>query len=412
MAKIHPFKALRPARDKAHLVATRPVNTYEAHVLKAKLETNPYSFIHIINPDFYEKTKTEANSDSRFQSVKDKYVQFIDEDILFQDKENAIYLYKQTIGKTSYLGVVAGASVQEYNENKIKKHEATITTRQEMFTNYLEIVGYNAEPVLIAYPKNDEISHLLIKHTSSRPEYEFSTTDKIKHELWVLDKMASQEFIKAFETIPALYIADGHHRSASSAGLLQRKKNKNNPTGENASYFLSYFIEDEQLNILEFNRVIKGYNGLTEIQILKKLEKHFDITSLKKQEIPKAEHLMTMFLSGKWYLLNCKMDIIKNDHPVKCLDAEILTNFIIDPIFGIKDLKTSDRIEFIPGNLGIDGVLKSMKKQANETAAFFLFPATMKQVIRVADAGMKMPPKSTYVEPKMRSGLTIYNINE
>jgi uncharacterized protein (DUF1015 family) len=302
--------------------------------------------------------------------------------------------------------------VQVCKNDKIKKHEATITTRQEMFTNYLEIVGYNAEPVLISYPKNDVISSLLVKHTAPRPEYEFSTTDRIKHELWVLEKTASKAFIKAFESVEALYIADGHHRSASSAGLLQRKNKKNENTGENASYFLSYFIEDEQLNILEFNRLLKGYNSLTEIQILKKLEKHFDVTPLKKQELPNAEHLLTMLLKGKWYLLNCKPEIVNNEHPVKCLDAEILTNFIIDPIFGIKDLKTSDRIEFIPGNLGIEGVLKSIKKQANETAAFFLYPATMKQVIRVADAGMIMPPKSTYVEPKMRSGLTIYNINE
>ena len=412
MAKIHPFKALRPTRDKAHLVATRPVNTYEAHVLKAKLETNPYSFIHIINPDFYEKTKTESNSDSRFEHVKDKYVEFINDGILFKDKEDAIYLYKQTIGDKSYLGVVAGASVEEYNQDKIKKHEATLTTRQEMFTNYLEIVGYNAEPVLISYPSNDTIKALLKTYTSDRPEYEFSTTDRIKHEVWVLDKAGSNSFIKAFESIPALYIADGHHRSASSAGLLKRKEDKKQKHGENASFFLSYLIEDKQLNILEFNRLIKGHNGRTVSEIITLLSKDFDVTKLESNALPKHEHEFTMLLQDQWYQLVCKSAIVDNDHPVKCLDAEILTNYIIQPIFGINDLKTSDRIEFIPGNLGINGVTKSMKKQTSTTIAFFLYPANIQQVIRVADAGMIMPPKSTYVEPKMRSGLTIYNINE
>ncbi|MFN6013902.1 MAG: DUF1015 family protein, partial [Flavobacteriales bacterium] len=232
MSKIAPFKALRPVRDKVHLVATRPYYSYKKNVLKAKLEDNPYTFLRIINPEFGSTVKTKPNSRERFGLVSEKYNEFIKEGILIRDKDAHLYIYRQTKDGHEFTGIIGGASVQEYENDLIKKHEATLTSREAMFTNYLDIVGYNAEPVLLSYPHNEGIDYLLNKYTKVRPEYEFTTTDRIKHELWVLPGDETVNMIKAFEKLHATYIADGHHRSASSAGL--KKLRVENGTSKHA----------------------------------------------------------------------------------------------------------------------------------------------------------------------------------
>lgn len=411
MTKISPFKALRPVRDKVHLVATRPYYSYKKNVLKAKLEDNPYTFLRIINPEFGSEIKTKPNSKERFNLVSEKYEEFINEGILIRDEEAHIYLYRQTKDGHAFTGIVAGASVEEYENDLIKKHEATLTSRESMFTNYLDIVGYNAEPVLLSYPHDEKIDLLLQEYTQVRPEYEFTTTDRIKHELWVLDALSSTEIMTAFENLEATYIADGHHRSASSAGLKKHRQKKGTSAFPNEDYFLAYFIDEQRLKILEFNRLVKTLNGLSEKELLKKLEEHFDIKELKKAEKPKSEHRINMCLNGQWFELKCKSDIIDKKHPVRSLDAEILTQYVLTPILGIKDLKTDENIEFISGAESLENFELKITK-GKFKIGFVLFPITMDQVKKVADNHMIMPPKSTWVEPKMRSGLTIYNINE
>lgn len=411
MTKIAPFKALRPVRDKVHLVATRPYYSYKKNVLKAKLEDNPFTFLRIINPEFGTSVKTKPNSVERFNLVSEKYAEFIEEGILIKDQEAHLYVYRQTKDGHEFTGIVAGASVQEYEDDFIKKHEATLTSREAMFTNYLDIVGYNAEPVLLSYPHEQAIDDLLVKYTAARPEYEFTTTDRIKHELWILSVEDSASMIKAFEKLPAAYIADGHHRSASSAGLKKHRQLKGTSQFPNEDYFLAYFIDENRLKILEFNRLVKTLNNLTKDEFLKKLEESFVISALTGSSKPSHEHQMTMCLEGKWFELTCKPNIIDENHPVKCLDAEILTQSVLTPILGIHDLKTDENIEFISGAESIESFEDKIVK-GKFKVGFVLYPVSMDQVKKVADAQLIMPPKSTWVEPKMRSGLTIYNINE
>lgn len=410
MTKIKAFKAIRPTRDKVHLVATRPYYTYKKSVLKAKLQDNPYTFLHIINPEFGLNLTTPIESEKRFSLVSDAYESFINEGILIQDVVPHLYIYRQTKGHHIYLGIVAGASVEEYNQDKIKKHEATLTSREQMFTDYLDVVGYNAEPVLLSYSdKAGTIHNFLAGKTKERPEYEYTTTDKVKHELWLLNPNDSQVIIDAFENIPEIYIADGHHRSASSSRLTAKRK-QNAIQYPNEDYFLAYFLEERQLQILEFNRMIKQLN-ISKAELLVQLSEHFEITELAIGEKPKHPHQMTMCVQGDWFRLDCKPEIVDENHPVNSLDAEILTQFVLDPILGIKDLKSDDNIDFTSG---VEKLRKTEKliKRGKYDVGFFLYPIEMDQVKRVADECLTMPPKSTWVEPKLRSGLTIYNINE
>lgn len=411
MTKIKPFKAIRPVRDKVHLVATRPYYSYKKNVLKAKLEDNPFTFLHIINPEFGSPIKTKPNSPERFNLVSESYKKFIEEGVLFAESEESIYIYRQTKDNHDFTGIIAGASVQEYDDDKIKKHEATITSRETMFTNYLDIVGYNAEPVLLSYPHQADIDQLLTEYTKKRPEYEFSTTDRVKHELWVLTPEECIAVQSAFEKIDACYIADGHHRSASSAALTKLRHKKGDSGIDNKDFFLAYFIDEQKLKILEFNRLVKTMNGLTKDEFLDKISQSFIIQKLSKAQKPFHEHQITVCIKGDWYILTCKLEIINNNHPVQCLDPEILTHYVLAPILGIKDLKTDENIEFVSGAESISDIEDKIKKGKFDIG-FILYPASMNQVKRVADNQMIMPPKSTWVEPKMRSGLTIYNINE
>ena len=411
MTKIVPFKALRPARDKVQLVATRPYYSYKKNVLIAKLESNPFTFLHIINPEFGKASHTKPNTKERFDHVSEKYHEFLEEGILFQDKAPHIYIYRQTKNGHEFTGIIAGASVEEYENDLIKKHEATLTTREAMFTNYLDVVGYNAEPVLLSYPHEQTIDDLLVKYSSSRPEYEFTTTDCIKHELWVLNEEETHNTVVAFSSLEATYIADGHHRSASSSGLKKYRSIQGKTPFPNEDYFLAFFIDENKMKILEFNRLVKTLNNHTNAEFLELLSNSFAIKPLTTPSKPSQEHQMTMCLEGKWYLLACKPEIIDNNHPVNCLDAEILTQAVLKPILGISDLKTDENIEFISGAESIEKI-ENQITEGKFIVGFILFPITMEQVKKVADHKMIMPPKSTWVEPKLRSGLTIYNINE
>lgn len=411
MTQITPFRALRPVRDKVHLVATKPYYTYKKNVLTAKLEDNPYTFLRIINPEFDKSIKTKPNSPERFALVRDKYAEFINEGILFQDEMPHLYIYRQTNNGHAFTGVIAGASVDEYEADRIKKHEATLTSREAMFTNYLDIVGYNAEPVLLSHPHDEEIERLLHEYTATRPEYEFTTTDRITHELWVMGQKQCLALTKAFEKLDACYIADGHHRSASSVGLNKKRLLDGRPHFSNENHFLAFFIDESRLKILEFNRIVKHLNGLNFEQFIHKLEKFFVINPCENRRKPKTEHEFVMCLQGKWFTLVCKPEIIDSNHPVKSLDAEILTQYVLTPILGIQDLKTDENIEFMSGAESLVDFEEKITK-GKFSVGFVLFPATMDQVKRVADHQLIMPPKSTWVEPKLRSGLTIYHINE
>ena len=409
MAKIRPFKAFRPVRDKVHLVATRPFYSYKKNVLKAKLEDNPFTFLRIINPEFNSEFKTKPNSKERFELVKFRYNEFINKGVLIQDSTSKFYVYRQTNGNNVYTGLIGGASVSDYDNDVIKKHEATLTSREQMFTDYLDVVGFNAEPVLLSYTSTNEIKELIVKITSERPEYEFTTTDEVKHELWLTNEEEVKLIEGYFTDIPSIYIADGHHRSASSALLSKRRVSQK--LDSNKDFFLAYLIDEEDLTIFEFNRLVKNLNGLSKEEFLAKVSPYFTILKIEKAQKPLENHSMTVCIEGEWYLFRFKEEVIDYSNPVKSLDAELLTNIVLTPILGIKDLKTDKSIEFISGVEPIEKMEEAIIKKKFQIG-FILFPATMEQVKKVADHNLIMPPKSTWVEPKLRSGLTIYNIND
>lgn len=415
MANIIPFKGIRPANDKVHLVASRSVDNYSTAQLNEKLLNNPYTFLHIINPDFNEEEKTKPGSEERLKKIKSKYLNFIQEDILKCDEQVGYYIYQQTKEATTFTGIIGCTSIDDYFDGIIKIHEQTLTERENKLKHYLEVCDYNAEPVLFCYPDDKIINELTEKSMQIAPANDFTTSDKVRHKLWVvteqpLIKQIQERFLK----IPAVYIADGHHRSASSA-LLGKSRRMENPqynSKEPFNYYLGIFFPETQLKIFDFNRVVKDLNGLSTEEFIKKLSEKFIIIE-KVDEAkcigPSKKHNFTMYLDNKWYALEAKKEIVNNKDPVGSLDAYILTENILASILNIKDLKTDKRISFVSGIKGMEE-LKKQVDSGKYKVAFGLFPVEMEQLKHIADTNNMMPPKTTWIEPKMRSGLVIYSL--
>jgi uncharacterized protein (DUF1015 family) len=415
MANIIPLKGIRPVKDKVHLVASRSVDVYNTAELHDKLASNPYSFLHVISPDYSEGKPTKPGSIERLQKTKAKYLKFLQEKIFIKDDKPSYYVYRQLKDDNVYTGIIGCSSIDDYFNGVIKIHEQTLTEREEKLMHYLEVCDFNAEPVLFSYPNDNTIDEITEKTVRTAPTYDFTTTDKVHHMLWVINDENTVNTIKErFSQIPAIYIADGHHRSASS-GLLGKSRRKNNPnhTGkEPYNFYLGVFFPETQLKIYDFNRVVKDLNGLTEAAFLEKLSQKFTIVS-KGNELfaPSQKHHFSMYLGGQWYLLEAKNEIIHNEEPVGGLDASILTEHILSPILGVHDLKTDKRIGFVSGIKG----MKELKNQVDNwgfKVAFGLFPVEMEQLKLIADTNNIMPPKTTWVEPKMRSGLVIYSLSD
>ena len=406
MATIRPFKAIRPPRDKAHLLASRSYVSYSDKALKEKLENNPYTFLHIINPEY--KKKNKKSGIEKYQLVKEKFEDFLKSGNLIQDEKAAFYLYQQQKGKHIFQGIIAASSVQDYLNGSIKIHEHTITEREEMFKNYLDVTGFNADPVLLSYKGNFIIQSLINKISKSRAEYNFTTTNKVQHQLWKIFAENEIKIIsKTFSKIDKIYIADGHHRSASSA-LLAKKRKANKEA--NCNYFMSCLIDEKQLHIINFNRLVKNLNGLSSSDFVEKIKTKFEVSKISSTVFkPRKKDEISMYLNGKCYCLIAKEGAFKADCVSK-LDPAILSNNILFPILGIKDEKTNKNITFESGTTPLSEI-KNRVDNREFAVAFILKPIPIKTLKEVADKEKIMPPKSTYIEPKLRSGLTIYPID-
>ncbi len=410
MAKIHPFRAVRPTRDKVSLVASRSYQSYTAKERDSRMDYNPYSFLHIINPGY--KYHKEISGEERYKLVRNRYLEFKEDRIFIQDKNPCYYVYKIVNREhQSFCGIIAAASAENYENDVIKKHEDTLQIRETTFKEYLKTVGFNAEPVLLTYPDNEVIEKIIQKTIQERAEYEFTTTYRDTHYLWKIDNEEVIDRIKKeFSGIQTIYIADGHHRSASSCLLAQELK-KNDPAhGGNEAYnfFMSYLIPESNLKIYEFNRLVKDLNGLSKEEFLIKLDEWYRI---EKRGIevykPSKPHHFSMYLDGDFYSLYLRKTMYEFDNALDELDAQILYKTVLQPILGINDLRTDTRIEYSHGKNDIVFV-KSKVDSGEFKVGFGLFPASVKQMKKIADQGLKMPPKSTYIEPKLRSGVTIY----
>lgn len=391
------------------MVASRAVNTYIPRLLDAKLEQNPYAFLNVILPEHGIKAQTKPNTVERFKLVKKKFDQFCKEKILIREKSACIYIYRQIRNGISYTGLIAGASVEDYFNGKIKVHEQTLEKRQEVFTDYLETCEFNAEPVLLTYKENKVIEKIISSYIKHRAEYEFTKADRITHFVWIISKSVDIKKIKkAFDSIDALYIADGHHRLASSADLLIRKKLKRDiKSNESFNFCLSFFLPDTQLQILEFNRVVKDIGNLSCQDILLAIEKNYSVKLVgKKVAKPKKAGELGMYMDNRWFLLKINPELRKNKNAAEKLDSFLLTNYLLSPVLGINDLTIDSRIEFFGGHRGPE-FLERKVNLGEAVIAFYLFPVSFNELKEVSDQNLIMPPKSTYILPKMRSGLII-----
>lgn len=410
MAKILPFKAVRPTRDKVSLVASRSYQSYTQAEREARLDYNPFSFLHIVNPGYkYDK---EISGEERYQLVRNRYLEFKEETVFVQDKAPAFYIYKIVNREQEvFNGIVAAASVLDYETDVIKKHEDTIASKEVIFKDYLKTVGFNAEPVLLTYPDNTEISEIINQTQKQRSEFEFTTTYRDTHYLWLIEDQDHVDSIsKAFKAMDTLYIADGHHRSSSSQLLcndLKSNNNKHNGT-ESYNFFMSYLIPESELRIHEFNRLIKDLNGLTKEEFLIKLDAMFRIENRGIFPYkPSKKHHFSMYLDGEFYSLYLRKANYTFKTSLDELDAQLLYKTILDPILGISDLRNNERIDYLSGKKDIVN-LKSKIDSGEFIVGFGMVPATINDLKQIADDGLKMPPKSTYIQPKLRSGVTIY----
>lgn len=411
MATIKPFKAIRPAKDKVAHVVSNSYQSYSRKELNAELSFNPFSFLHILNPGY--KYSKSVSGQKRFQLVHNRYLEFLEENIFLKDAIDSFYLYEIEKKDFKCCGLFCGTSVDDYRNNIIKKHENTLQRREALFANYLETVKFNAEPVLMTYADNTAIADLIAGVRSNEPEYLFTTTDKVRHKLWVIsDSKTTQSLQSAFKKLDALYIADGHHRSASSDLLARNleKKNQNHDGKEPYNSFMSYLIPESEIRIFEFNRMIKGLNGLNKEEFLIKLDAVFRITNYGEDLYkPTKKHHFSMYLDGEFYSLYLRKKIYPFTDALSELDTQILFKTILEPILGIQDLRKDKRIQY---GYGKHNVMK-MKTEIDKgkfTVGFGMVPITMTEIKAIADAELVMPPKSTYIEPKLRSGLAIYEL--
>ncbi|MDK2773084.1 MAG: DUF1015 domain-containing protein [Flavobacterium sp.] len=408
MAKIIPFKAVRPAEDKVSLVTCRNYDDYSQAELAAWLNFNPYSFLHVINPAYVHSHTTSW--DKRFKGVALKYQDFKREGVFVTEEKPNFYIYEIKTKTNSFTGILAGTSVDDYQNNYIKKHEDTLQYRVELFKDYLHQTRFNTEPVLITYPDSVELNTWISLKKKSKPLYSFSTTNKETHTLWKIDTESDIEWLEQhFENIPNLYIADGHHRSASAELLYNQDQHLNNP---NLDYFLSFLIAESNVKIYEFNRVIRDLNGFSKDQFLEKLGENFNI-ELKEQELwkPSKKGKFGMYLDGNFYALTFKDNnfLDKNTSLLNQLDAQILYDTVLQPILNIGNLRNDERIDYISGKQPVTDI-KLAVDGGEFAVGFMLYPSDINEIKTIADADLIMPPKSTYIEPKFRSGLVVYEL--
>lgn len=405
-----PFQAVRPTRAIVGLVAARPYQSYTVDERESRMDYNPYSFLHIVNPGYkYDQVIT---GNERYQLVRNRYLEFKEDGIFIQDNKPSFYVYKIVNRQgQEFNGIIAATSAEDYQQNIIRKHEDTMVKREEVFKSYLQTVGFNAEPVLLTYPDNDVISDIIKETQKKHAEFEFTMTYRDTHYLWKIDNETTLAVIqKEFEDMKTIYIADGHHRSSSSYLLYADEKSKNpNHTGdESYNFFMSYLIPESDLVIHEFNRLIKDLNGLSKEEFLIRLDGVYRIENRGSVPYhPTKPHHFSMYLDGEFYSLFLRKTDYTFNTALDELDAQLLYKTVLQPILGIDDLRHDDRIEYVNGKHEMI-TIKSSVDSGEFKVGFGMCPTTINQIKHIADEGLKMPPKSTYILPKLRSGITIY----
>ncbi len=410
--KIKPFRGIRPPKELVEQVSSRPYDVLNSDEARQEAAGNEMSLYHIIKPEINFAPGTDEHDPRVYPEAKQQYQRFKLKGWLVQDPGERYYVYAQTMnGRTQY-GLVVGAWVDDYLEGRIKKHELTRRDKEEDRMKHVRVLNANMEPVFFAYPHRDDLDAIVANVCQGKPEYDFvAAPEGFRHTFWVIDDKATIEQITSiFAEIPAMYIADGHHRSAAAAGVGAELKAKGLKANGEWEYFLAVCFPDNQLNIIDYNRVVRDLNGLSEAQFLDALKADFEVED-KGTEIykPSQLHNFSLYLGGHWYSLTAKTGRYDDADPIGVLDVTISSNLILDKILGIKDLRSDKRIDFVGGIRGL-GELKRRVDSGEMKMALALYPVTMKQIIDIADSGNIMPPKTTWFEPKLRSGLVIHEL--
>jgi uncharacterized protein (DUF1015 family) len=415
MSILKPFKGFRPPIDHVKEVASRPYDVLNSTEARHEVEGNPHSFLHVVKPEVDLDEGIDLHSDIVYNTAKNNLTSLINDGFFVQDSKDLFYVYAQTMfGKTQY-GIVGCASVEDYMDEVIKKHELTRPDKEEDRMNHIRIANFNAEPVFFAYPDHAGIDSIVSKIIKNDPLYDFETDDEVGHHFWLVDDDQDIANISRFfdEDIPFTYVADGHHRTAAAAlvGSERKKNNANHKGDEEYNFFLAVCFPESQLTIIDYNRVVTDLNDLTTRQFLGKLDKGFEVKQIGKEIYkPEDPHTFSMYLEGNWFSLKAKPETYNDDDPIGCLDVTILSEQVLSPVLDITDLRKSTRIDFIGGIRGLEE-LKKLVDQGKMEVAFALYPVSMKQLMDIADNGLIMPPKTTWFEPKLRSGIVIHSLD-
>lgn len=411
MPRIESFKGLRPAKDKLSQVIVKPFDSFYTNEARKILESNPYSFLHTIEPLVENPYQRGSREEIIFKKAKEYFDEFQEEGILIQDEKPAIYIYRTLNKGHLQTGIWVCTALDDYLDNTLKKHEYTRADREKDLIEYLQNTGIDSNPVLVTYEPREEINaiiHDTVKHT---PEFEFEA-DNQKHFLWKLENpLIIEKLVYYFKQLPCSYIADGHHRAAaaSMAGIERRKNNLRHTGLEEYNFFSTLYFSFDQLLVYEFQRLVKDLNGFTASDFLIKLSGDFDVlpSSISK---PEKRHHITMYLEGAWYLLQAKSHTYQEKDAVNSLDVSILQNYILQPLLGIKDPRTDQRIQFVGGVVPIEDVCNRVDADEMKVV-FFLYPTSIEELVQVADSGNVMPPKSTWFEPKLHCGLVTHKVH-
>lgn len=414
MAKVKPFRGLRPPKQFVEQVASKPYDVLSSEEARAEAEGNEKSLYHIIKPEIDFEPGTGEHEQKVYDKAVENFQKFQREGWLVQDEKDQYYLYAQTMDGRIQYGLVVGASVDDYLTGKIKKHELTRKEKEVDRMHHIEINNANIEPVFLSFPTNEVLERVIAQTAKTQPEYDFVSEDGIGHTLWCIsDDAVINEITEAFAKIPYLYIADGHHRTAAAAHVGEEKaKADPNHTGkEEYNYLLAVCFPESHLKVMDYNRVVKDLNGLTDEEFLQKVGEKFVVED-KGTEIyrPAALHNFSLYLGGKWYSLTAKEGTYDDNDPIGVLDVKISSDYILRDILNIVDLRTDKRIDFVGGIRGL-GELKDRVDSGEMKMALALYPVTMRQIIDIADSGNIMPPKATWFEPKLRSGLIIHKLD-
>ncbi|MFP4522740.1 MAG: DUF1015 domain-containing protein [Fibrobacterota bacterium] len=409
MSEIKPFRALRPPRDMAAEVSSLPYDVMNSEEAAKMASDNPASFLHVIKPEIDLPSDEDHYSSKVYSKGKENLENFKTEGYLRKDEKESFYVYRQVMKGRAQTGIFFCASVDEYQNGLIKKHELTREEKENDRAKHVDTLGANTGPVFLTFRPNQSVSSILNRISQGTPDFDFTASDGIKHTLWTVSKTEDiDEIIKAFDSVPCLYVADGHHRSASASRVREiRRKNNPDHTGkEEYNYFLTAAFPSDELEILDYNRVLKDLNGLSEDEFIEKISDKFEISEANSPN-PPERHSFCMYLSGKWHLLRAKDGSFDENHPVESLDVSILQENLLAPVLSIGDPRTDNRIDFVGGIRGT-AELEKLVDEGKFKTAFAMYPTSIDELMNIADTDMIMPPKSTWFEPKLRSGLVVH----